>query len=143
MSTTKDVPMVREGVSTLLAGTGSHGGWTIDIDETASGEQKWFAQIQGPSIDLTIPIESPLVVKNLIGFLTCSTSVESSCEFAIGKSGEESVSVLRDDEFSDRYFLLVETRSGLVMRCCLSGTVLNSLVTALKQAQNDLDERAE
>lgn len=143
MSATQEVPKVREGVSTLLAGSGSHGGWTVDIDETASGEQRWLAQIQGPLLDLTIPIDSPCVVKELIGFLTSSSDGKASCEFPIRKSRDESVSLLRDDEFTDRYFLLVETRNGLVMRCTMSGPALHSLVVALKQVQTDFAESAE
>jgi hypothetical protein len=57
----------------------------------------------------------------------------------IGNSKEEPVILVRDEEFSDRYFLVVQTKKKMVVRVTFGGADLNSLVIALRQAKEDLD----
>jgi hypothetical protein len=152
----KPVECVRERMNTQkrkqeenlgLAAIGSAGGWEVAIDETTSGVEKWFAQIEGPSIYLYFAIPSPHVVGKMLDFLTTHPSEDAilpgpakNGQLMIGKSKEEPVNLMRDDEFSDRFFLIAETKGGFVARVTIAGADLRSFVAALRQAKEDLDE---
>src|SRR5437870_5016817 len=88
-----------------LTAFGSDGSWDVAIDETTSGTQQWFAEIEGPSVYLHFEIQSPHVIDKILEFLT-KQSAQNTGEIAIGKSKEEPVVLVRDDEFPDRCFLL-------------------------------------
>ncbi len=145
MSTTRSAPKPK-AESLGLAAIGSAGGWEVAIDETTSGTQKWFAQIEGPSIYLYFAVESPRVIDKMLNFLSTQATANGVAwasprngQLVLGKSRKE-VTLLRDDEFADRYFLLVENESGLIIRLTISGADVNSLVIALKQAKEDLEQ---
>jgi len=133
-----------------LTAIGSVGGWEVAIDETTSGStEKWFAQIEGPAVYLYFEVQSPHVIDRILEFLTeQSATSEGSLglpdqrngEIVLGKSKKETVTLVRDDEFRDRYFLIIETEARLIIRVTLGGTDLKSLVSALRQAKEDLDE---
>jgi hypothetical protein len=148
MGTTRNMPKNGANERLGLAAIGSDGGWEVAIDETTSGAQKWFAQIEGQSVYLHFAIPSPSVIDKMIEFLTAPPKADNglqSCqdgEIVIGKYKEEPVTLVRDDEFSDRYFVVVETKHKLVIRITVGGADLRSLVTALRQAKEDLDEAA-
>jgi hypothetical protein len=42
-----------------LLANGSSGSWEVSIDESVSGTERWFAQIEGPSLWLYFEIPSP------------------------------------------------------------------------------------
>lgn len=132
-----------------LAAIGSAGGWEVAIDQTTSGEQRWFAQIEGPSVYLYFEVESSDVIRKMLEFLTAQTNVGGGSldvaaplngELVLSKSTEEPVTLMRDDEFSDRYFLVVETASESIVRITIGDTDLKMLERALRQAREDLDE---
>jgi len=131
-----------------LTALGSAGGWEFAIDETTSGAQRWFAQIEGPAVYLSFEIESPQVIDKVLEFLTeqrkagsgaHGTSSPRNWELAIGKSEAEPVTLVQDDEFPDRYFLVAQTDRKLVVRVTLGGGDLRMLESALRQAKEDLD----
>jgi hypothetical protein len=131
-----------------LTAIGSAGRWEVAIDETTSGTQRWFAQIEGPSIYLYFEVPSPHVIETILDFLTEHTTAEKGSqdsparrngEIVIGKRAKEPVTLVRDDEFSDRYFLVAETETKLVVRVTIGGADLKSLVSALRQANEDLN----
>src|SRR5688572_17469626 len=41
-----------------LLAYGSAGAWEVSIDESTTGEEKWFAQVEGPSVYLYFAIPS-------------------------------------------------------------------------------------
>jgi hypothetical protein len=134
--------------STGLTAIGSAGGWEVAIDETTSGDQRWFAQIEGPSVYLHFEIESPHVINKVLAFLTEQKKAGSGShgtwsqrngELVIGKSEEEPVTLVRDDEFPDRCFLVAETNMKLIVRVTIGGRDLRLLEKALRQAKEDLD----
>ncbi len=61
-------------------------------------------------------------------------------EIVLGKNKKESVTLARDDEFRDRFFLIVETEARFIIRVTIAGPDLKALASALRQAQEDLDE---
>jgi len=54
--------------------------------------------------------------------------------------GKEDVSLLRDDEYDDRFFLLVGPADRPTVRFVIAGTDLTNIADALRQVQADLDE---
>jgi len=139
----------KEVESLGLAAFGRDGCWEVAIDETTSGAHKWFAQIESPSVYLYFTVQSPLVIDEMLSFLTTQTTEKTALrgsdqnqngQIVIGKNKEEPITLVRDDEFSDRYFLIAETKRGLIARVTIGGSDLNSFVNALRQAKEDLDE---
>src|SRR5687768_16465842 len=107
--TTRRVPRKKDRGNLGLTAIGSDGDWEVAIDETTSGAQQWFAQIEGRSCYLYFPVRSPLLLGEMIQFLMTKpttngsgTPAPRSRELSIGKNADQSVSLLRDDEFSDR-----------------------------------------
>jgi len=146
ISTLGNLPSPKDELNLGLAACGRDGDWAIDIDESISGAQKWFLQIEGRSVYLDFPIRSPRVIEKMLDFLTAQQAEKpgssQNARMAIGKDKDEPVVLLRDDEFTDRFFFLVRTRAGLVFRFTIGGPDLISLVNALRQAKEVLDETA-
>src|SRR5882724_6852406 len=72
-----------------LTAIGSAGGWEVAIDETTSGTQRWFAQIEGPSVYLNFEVSSPHVIETILEFLTEQTTAEkASQDFPARRRGE-------------------------------------------------------
>jgi hypothetical protein len=132
-----------------LAAIGSVGGWEVALDETTSAARRWFLQIEGPSVSVSFEVESPYVIDKMLAFLAAPgkagpgahrNSSPRTSELVIGKSAAEPVTLLRDDEFPDRFFLVAETARKLIVRITLGGEDLRMLESALSQSKEDLDD---
>ena len=66
MSIIRNLPKHENDKESLgLTAIGAAGSWEIAVDETTSGTtQKWFAQIEGPSVYLYFAVQSPRVKTN-------------------------------------------------------------------------------
>jgi hypothetical protein len=75
-------------------------------------------------------------------FLSQKTPAGSAANvtLTLGTSKSTPVALIRDDEFSDRYFLAVETKSGPVVRLTVAGDDLTHLLDALRQVAEDLGD---
>jgi len=136
----------RESDSRGLTALGAAGGWQVDIDGSNSGlTQNWFAQIEGPAVYVSFEVQSPSVIEDMIEFLTERTADEfgiqrvRESEIVVGIDEGAPVTLLRDDEFSDRFFLLMQSKKNLAIRVTIADTDLDSLLIALRQAQNELE----
>jgi hypothetical protein len=129
-----------------LLANGSAGPWDVAIDETTSGVERWFAQIEGPTVCFYFEIVSPDIVKKMLQFLEDGRkkppnhSTKRNGPLLIGKDKGMPVTLIRDDEYADRCFLLVGPRNRPLVRFALVGTDLASLTSALRQAAEDLEE---
>ncbi len=129
-----------------LAANGSAGGWEVAVDETLEGREKWFAQIDGPSLSLYFPLSSPAAVGDMIRFLEQCRPGEAKAPHAsagdgakrIGGARGAPVHLLRDAERPGGCFLLVGPSTRPCARFFLTGADVASLTRALKQAQEDL-----
>src|SRR5215831_16414456 len=92
-----------------LLANGSSGRWEVSIDETISGTERWFAQIEGPSFWLYFEIPSPEIISRVNEFLArpVTKSEETACKFDLGEAQRAPVALIRDDEYKDRCFLVV------------------------------------
>jgi len=127
---------------------GSSGRWEIAIDEAVSGADRWWAQIDGPSVSIYFAIPSLGIVKRVSSLLalhamatnqSSNGSSKRSESLTIGIDTNTVVTLLEDDEYQDRLFLVVGPTEGPIVRFVVSGTDLVQLSEALQQVEEDLD----
>jgi hypothetical protein len=95
-----------------LAAIGCDRRWEVALDESSSPTtEAWVAQIEGPSMYLSFRVLSPCIIKEMVRFLAHAD--RASAELLLGKTKKESVTLARDDESDDRYFLIVQTESSV------------------------------
>ena len=131
-----------------LLANGSSGPWEFSVDETISGTERWFAQIEGPSAYVYFEIPSPSIVREAVEFLAPSRDLKPESHFSsrphdtlsISKAGGVPVSLVRDDEYEDRYFMVVGPGDSPVVRFTFAGEDLRNLVEALRQAEQDIPQ---
>jgi hypothetical protein len=129
-----------------LLANGASGPWEVAIDETTSGVDRWFVQIEGPTICFYFEIASPDMVEKMLQFLeygqkkSHNKSTQGNGLLLIGKDKRMPVTLVRDDEDSDRIFLLVGPQNRPIVRFAVVGADLTSLIGALRQAMEDLEE---
>ena len=123
-----------------LAAIGSSRQWTVAVDETTSGRQKWFMQIESPVIYLYFEIESPSVVAEMLRFLETSHPQRghTGCPLRVGTIGRNPVTLIRDDEQRIRCFVAIGSAKSCV-RLTLDGDGLEMLVNSLRQVKQELD----
>src|SRR5947209_13488772 len=142
ISVSSNLPSVKEWG--LLA-NGSSGRWYIDIDESDAGDE-WNMQIDGPTTYLQFPLADLQVVPNLLTYLRAGLNVghangpRSSDEFPLAKAGSLSVSIIQDDEFATRWFLIINGKADAVVRFTLDAADVEMLVKALRQVMEDLPD---
>lgn len=128
-----------------LLANGSSGPWEIAIDETISGKDRWFAQLEGPSIYVYFEISSPRIIDDVIAYLrdgngrAPSQPTSRNGKLKVGGDKHVTVSLVRDDEFSDRVFLVIGSNSSPIVRYTIAGTDINKIVEALRQVKEDLE----
>jgi hypothetical protein len=127
-----------------LLANGSCGGWNIDVDETTSGPDRWFMQIQGPSVVFNFQLPSPTVIERIRHHLGAPQpsrgGAGSNGELVIGKGKSVSVRLRRDDEFDDRFFLVFGPADAPVVHYTIAGEDVRCLSAALDQVLEDLSD---
>jgi hypothetical protein len=131
-----------------LLANGSSGSWDVSVDETLTGPDRWFAQIEGPAISLAFEIPSLDILSRMIGFLGRGRSVRDvtspgsssngDTELAVSKPKATPVTLLKDDEYDDRCFVLVGPTDNPVVRISILGDDLHHVVEALRQTQEEI-----
>lgn len=140
MATAKDTRSVREahqGSFGLLA-NGSSGPWEIAIDESLSGSDRWFAQIEGPVVSFSFEIPSLNVIGKMVDFL--SSLMPRNESLSIGKDKKVPIILVKDDEYKDRFFLVVGSMASPMVRFVIAGKDVMNIADALRQVQEDLEE---
>ncbi|MES2789673.1 MAG: hypothetical protein V4719_08635 [Planctomycetota bacterium] len=114
--------------------------WELSVDETTSGTDRWFAQIEGPSVYLYFEISSPRVIVDMLAFLEASQlpSVGSPNEMEIGLLGGSAVRIVRDVEFPDRCFLCIQTQGPTTIQISFVADDLEALTNAARQVSDEL-----
>ena len=130
-----------------LAANGSSGRWEVAVDETTTGPDRWFVQIEGPSVYFSFEIPSPEMMSRALDFLGgrpsptgphAGPSAEDG-SLVFGEHGQTPVILVRDDEYEDRCFLVVGQEAAPVVRFTLAGEDLKDVREALRQAAEDLE----
>jgi len=146
METSKHVvPKEKEGITGLVC-FGSSGNWDVAIDESLSAPLRYYAQIEGPFAYLYFEIATVDFLKQALDFFAGGSQMTQAKHLAdnailkIAKSGDIQLSFRRDDEFNDRYFFVLEGKSGLHMRLTVTDDDLAQIAQAFRSALVDLED---
>ena len=126
-----------------LLANGSCGSWEIAIDENTNGPDRWLAQLDGPSVTFCFELPSLDIVAKMTRLLEPGPagSPQGSAPLVIGKDSRHPVSLIRDDEYDDRFFLVVGPAASPIVRFVLAGADVTNIAGALRQIQDDLDDQ--
>src|SRR5438876_11688729 len=139
--------VIETGQATFgLVANGSCARWTVELDESSSDPERLYLGIEAPSASFLFEISAPTIVDRMLqllrpGRVTQSDSNPVVDRLVVGKDKKNSVCLIRDDEFDDRYFLAFGPADTPVVRYTVAGSDLNCLVTALEQVREDLQAR--
>jgi hypothetical protein len=136
-----------DGSVGLLA-YGSAGPWDVAIDDATTGAERWFAQIEGPSVYLYFEISSTAIVEDALRFLEGLSASDAdplpgrtpakNGSLRLGHFGQYSVTLMRDDEYNDRCFLIIGASASPTARLTLTSAEIAPLIKALRQVREDL-----
>lgn len=130
-----------------LMANGSEGSWDVDVDESLSGEQRWYLQIDGPAMYFNCEIEHPGVVEAILRFLSAHTgndgdaSLPASCgdgELEVTHIGENRVKLVWDTRANDRCVVLINGPTEFCARFIVERGDLQDLIGALRQVHEEL-----
>jgi hypothetical protein len=123
-----------------LVASGSSGKWSVLISETHTGPAKWFMQTEGPSICFSFELLSSNILEKLLLELDQRQAQPKSvnAKLLLGMSNRTRITLLRDDEYVDRCFLMAGSDNTPIVRYSITGTDLLKLTDAVKQAAGEL-----
>ena len=120
------------------AAVGRRGCAAIDVDEALTGPVRWQMSVDLPGFHLRFAISGAVAVARLCEFLERRRNPTTSDELEVGTIGRCVVSIIKDDEFVDRFYLSVADEAGVVQQT-LGEDEVADLIGALRQATDDLD----
>lgn len=132
-----------------LVANGCGGPWNVDLDETLTGDHKWFLQIDGPPLYLNAQVDDPAVVDQILHFFDAHTAhahnddlnrSSDNGEFKVNCGDESTVSLLWDGESNDRCTIAINGGTDLHAQLFINRRDVDDLVTALRQVREDLVE---
>jgi hypothetical protein len=124
-----------------LLATGVAGEWSVDIDENVSGPEDWFAQIEGPGVYLSFPIVAPNILGDTLRLLDRSckkVGPGTTKPLHLGQFGQHSVTLIQDDEYPDRCFLVIGPEAQATVRVTVAGNGLHDLTECFRQVVEEL-----
>jgi hypothetical protein len=128
-----------------LLANGTSGSWSVDIDESHDGSELNM-QIDGPQAYLGFALEDLQVIPMLHSYLQAGLQPEqgggqqNEDGVTLGRLGSMSVSIIQDDEFATRWFIIINGKADAVVRLTLDAADVEMLVEALRQVMEDLPD---
>ena len=129
-----------------LLSNGSSGPWEIAIDEATTGPARWWMQVEGPAISLYFEISTPKIVHAIIALLDPNSRLDEieangshRNTLKIGKDKKTPVSIVNDDEYDDRAFVLFGPTDSPIVRVNICGDDKKHFVEAIRQAAEEID----
>ena len=119
------------------AAVGRSGDVSIDVEEAIAGPARWQISIDVPQFLIHFDIPTPSIVASFVGFLDRHQKRATSGELLLGSLGGGEVSIVKDDEFNDRFWLRVSANDGGVWYT-LTGEEVDDWIAALREAAADL-----
>jgi hypothetical protein len=129
-----------------LLASGTSGPWEVAIDETTSGATRWYVQVEGPSVTFYFEVHSLDIVDKMLQFLeprremSPNGSKEKNCSLGIGKDKKAPITLVNDDEYGDRFFIVVGPTENPTVRFAVAGTDATQIIDALRQVKEDLSD---
>jgi hypothetical protein len=126
-----------------LLANGSSGEWSIDIDESHDGGS-FNMQIDGPHVYLGFALRDLKAVPMLHCYLHDGLHPDQvdrrrgTNGVTLGKLASMSVSMIQDDEFATRWFIIINGKADAIVRFTLDAADVEMLADALRQVMDDL-----
>lgn len=120
-----------------LAALGVSGRIEISVDEACSEIDRWQLSVEQDDIYIRFEISSTQTVYDLLSFLRCHLHQKSEDKIVLGVIGNAEVSLIKDDEFADRFWWAVAAQSGIV-RYQLATEELDDYIAALQSVIAEL-----
>lgn len=117
-----------------LMACGRVGDTSIDIDESISGPEIYEIEISKSRWSLRFRIDAPGIANELLTFL--ENTKDSILQ--LGQFNDNEVQIFRDDEFSDRFFIVIDGSSGRLNYTIAGKAEIDELIIALQQLIEDL-----
>lgn len=133
-----------ESLDIGLAATARVGSWTVEIDQTISGDERWFAQIEGPAAYLYLELSTPAAIEEpsrLFAERRAHNDASGALQalaVEFGVFARRPVSILFDDEFADRCFFLISDESGSTVRVSIAARDFADIANAIQQVRDEL-----
>ena len=151
MATTRNTRNARRSnvASFGLLANGSSDPWEIAVDQTTSGPDRFYAQIEGPAIAFYFEIPSMDIVGKMARFLepraasakaSSVASLMGRDSLAIGTDKKTPITLVKDNEYEDRFFLVVGPMDSPTVRFVIAGMDVVKIADALRQIEQDLDD---
>jgi hypothetical protein len=127
--------------------SGSAGNWTLSIEQTLRGAERWFANLESRTVQLFFELKDLSVIDSLVAFLSkrCAKgnwarrpARHTADMLTLGSVGRADVALVGDDEHLNRCFLVVGPPSTASVRLTLLGDDMSALLAACRQVQEDL-----
>lgn len=129
-----------------LLASGSSRCWDVSIDESLTHENEWIAEIEGPNFYITFQVGDLRVMSNVKEFLAqrpidhpTRPDRFAQPSLVLGKFGQTTVSLFRDNESVDRCFFVVGGKGRSCVRIALLKEDIQMLEDAFSQLQSDLE----
>jgi hypothetical protein len=130
-----------------LVANGVAGSWSVDVDESTEGAQRWFTQIDGPDFYMNFQISGLDVIDEIARFLRghmcpdgCaqrSTHTEGD-NLVVSRFGATAVTLIWDTETHQRCFFLISANAGFHARLCVERSHIENVATAFDQVRDEL-----
>lgn len=151
MATTKNTRPTHQGKNESfgLLAIGSSEPWEIAIDEALSGPDRWYAQIEGPTVTFYFEIPSLEIVSKMARFLeprltatkkASNGSAKPTDSLVLGKDKKTTISLVKDNEYDNRFFLVVGSMGNPIVRFVIAGADVMKIREALRQVEEDLHD---
>jgi hypothetical protein len=119
-----------------LAALGNSGQICVDVDEATSGPERWQLTLDCPNWHLRFDIIGPQAVTHWLAFLNAHDGMIETATLSLGTFLGSPVVIIKDDEFADRFFLVVGGEQTAHFTFTAEG--VQDLKTALKQTAESL-----
>lgn len=113
---------------------------SVDIDEPTANSDKWEMAIDHPHVYLRFKIHGPQIVHDFLAFLRGNLNKSEYSELRLGALGSAAVSIIKDDEFPNRFFLCVLSDDGAV-RYTLNVNELGDYIGGVMRAADGLSKK--
>lgn len=133
-----------ESLDVGLVAAARVGSWSVEIDQTVSGDERWFAQIEGPVAYLYLELSTPAAIEEPSRMFAERLAHKDACgalqalSVELGVFARRPVSILFDDEFADRCFFLISDESGSTVRVSIAAQDFADIANAIQQVHKEL-----
>lgn len=110
---------------------------SIDVEGPTDDSDVWEMTFDHPSFYLRFRISGPQIVHDLLVFIRTNMNSRPHNELKLGTLGVAEVSIIKDDEFPNRFFVCVLASDGAV-RYTLNSNELVDYIRGLTRAADEL-----